>query len=149
MEDLVVEDLPRNIGVSNFNVQLLLDLLTYCKYKLAALEIEYHSYPQQKRLVDGTVSRPTAYLKPFFEYPVIQKIAKKHNHGEDEILLKRAVQRGIIGIPKTVNVSRMKTNLNLFSFNLDQDDMNEIASLDCNARFNDLVEEAFGYELPI
>jgi D-xylose reductase len=170
MEDLVDEGLVRNIGVSNFNVQLLLDLLTYCKYKPATLEIEHHPYLQQKRLVkwvtsqdihiiayasfgpsvyNGTVPRPTAHLKSFFEHPVIQKIAKKHNHGEGEILLKWAAQRGIVVIPKTVNVSRMKTNLNLFSFDLDQDDMNEIANLDCNARFNDLVEETFGYELPI
>jgi D-xylose reductase len=38
MEDLVDSGLVRNIGISNFNVQSILDLLTYCKYRPAVLE---------------------------------------------------------------------------------------------------------------
>ncbi|RCI02450.1 NAD(P)H-dependent D-xylose reductase (XR) [Rhizopus stolonifer] len=170
VEDLVDQGLVRNIGVSNFNVQLILDMFTYCKYKPAILEIEHHPYLQQKRLINwaasqeihtiayasfgpsvynGDVPNSVKHLQSFFEHPVIKKIAEKHNHGAGEILLKWSVQRGIVVIPKSVNVSRMKTNLDLFSFELDQDDLKEISDLDCNARFNDFVEEIFTFELPI
>ncbi|CAO3668647.1 hypothetical protein G6F70_007613 [Rhizopus microsporus] len=170
MEELVDEGLVRNIGVSNFNVQSILDILTYCKYKPAALEIEHHPYLQQKRLIKWVNSHdihiiaygafgPTVYggvvpnhlkdVQSLFEHPVIKKIAEKHKHEPGEILLKWVIQRGITVIPKTTKVERMKSNLNLFSFDLDEDDFKEIEKLDIKARFNDLVEEMYGYEFPI
>ncbi|CAO3702919.1 unnamed protein product [Rhizopus stolonifer] len=170
MEDLVDQKLVRNIGVSNFNVQLILDMLTYCKYKPAILEIEHHPYLQQRRLVkwaasqeihtiayasfgpsvfDNLVPNKVKHLQSLFEHPVIKEIAKKHNHGAGEVLLRWAVQNNVVVIPKSVNVSRMKTNLDLFSFELDQDDMKAIEDLESNSRFNDFVEETYGEDFPI
>lgn len=97
----------------------------------------------------GVVPNHLKDAQSLFEHPVIKKIAEKHKHEPGEILLKWVIQRGITVIPKTTKVERMKSNLNLFSFDLDEDDFKEIEKLDIKARFNDLVEEMYGYEFPI
>jgi D-xylose reductase len=168
MEKLVDAGVVRNIGVSNFNVQSVLDLLAYCKYLPAALEIEHHPYLQQKRLIDwvrgqnihiiayasfgntafDVVPAHTRHLPNMLSHPVIQKIAAKHNRGTGQVCLAWAVQRDIIVIPKSVNVSRMESNLDIF-FELDQDDLKEIEELEARARFCDHFIDTTGHEFPI
>ncbi|KAI8883233.1 xylose reductase [Backusella circina FSU 941] len=169
MEKLVDAGLVRNIGISNFNVQSVLDLLTYCKYKPATLEIEYHPYLQQKRLIDWVRKQdiqiiayasfgPTvftntsdnmAHLPSLLDHPVVEKIAKKYNLSTGQIVLKWAVRNDVVVIPKSVNVRRMKSNNDLFSFTLDEKDVDALNGLEANMRFNDISVEVYGFELPI
>ncbi|KAI8886648.1 4-dihydromethyltrisporate dehydrogenase [Backusella circina FSU 941] len=169
MEKLVDAGLVRNIGISNFNVQTILDLLTYCKYKPATLEIEYHPYLQQRRLVDwirkqdihtiayasfgptafSVVPEKIAHFPSLLKHPVAEKIAEKHSISAGQVVLKWAVQHEVVVIPKSVNVERMKTNLDLYSFTLDEEDMKAMDDLEANARFNDLNLAAYGFELPM
>ncbi|KAI8888370.1 xylose reductase [Backusella circina FSU 941] len=169
MEKLVDAGLVRNIGISNFNVQSVLDLLTYCKYKPAILEIEHHPYLQQKRLVDWVRKQdiqvvayasfgPTvftntsdnmAHLPSLLDHPVVEKIAKKHNLSTGQTVLKWAVQQDVVVIPKSVNIKRMKVNKDLFSFTLDEEDLAALNGLETNTRFNDISLEVYGFELPI
>ncbi|KAI8888412.1 xylose reductase [Backusella circina FSU 941] len=168
MEKLIDAGLVRNIGISNFNTQTILDLLTYCKYKPATLEIEHHPYLQQKRLVDWVRSKDihiiayasfgpavfskipdkVRHLQSLLTHPVVEEIAKKHSIGSGQVMLRWAAQRDVVVIPKSVKVERMKSNLDLFSFKLDDQDMKELSRLDENARFNDVCIEIFGVEVP-
>jgi D-xylose reductase len=133
------------------------------------LLVEHHPYLQQKRLIDwvkskdihviayasfgpavyNQVPKGIAHLQSLFSHPVIDKISKKHNKGPGEILLRWGVQRDIVVIPKSVNVERMKSNLDLFTFKLDSDEMEAIAAMDENARFNDICAEALNFGVPI
>ncbi|KAG2207146.1 hypothetical protein INT47_012199 [Mucor saturninus] len=169
MEILVDAGLVRNIGISNFNVQSVLDLLTYARITPAVLEIELHPYLWQERLVNWVKSQgieiiayasfgntvfdavppATAHVPSLMTHPTVAKIAQKHNRNNGQILLSFAAQQNIIVIPKSVQESRMKTNLDLFSYKLDADDIEQLKSLNINARFNDLVPNTFGLELPI
>jgi D-xylose reductase len=169
LENLVDQGLVRNIGISNFNVQTILDLLTYARIRPSVLEIEYHPYLQQKRLVNWVTSQDlhviayasfgnaaftnvphgVSHIENLLAHPVIKKIADKNNLNAGQVLLEFATQQNITVIPKTVQVERMKSNLDLFSRKLDDQDIVEIKALDINARFNDLVPEVYGLELPI
>lgn len=169
LEKLVDEGLIRNIGISNFNTQAILDLLTYARIRPSILEIEYHPYLQQKRLIDWVKSQDIqiiayasfgnvafddvpphiAHLKNLFEHPVITKIAEKHGLNAGQVLLAWAAQQDIVVIPKSVNVARMKTNLDIFSKKLDQEDFEQIKTLNENARFNDFFPNTYGFDLPL
>lgn len=169
LEKLVDEGLVRNIGISNFNVQSVLDLLTYARIRPAVLEIELHPYLQQPRLVEwvraqdiqviayasfgnavfDTVPSGTAHLPNLLAHPVLKKIAAKHGRNTGQIALKFSAQKDIVVIPKSVQVERMKSNLDIFSFDLDEEDLQELKELDANARFNDLTVDTFGIELPL
>ncbi|KAI9272457.1 xylose reductase [Sporodiniella umbellata] len=170
MESLVDEGLARNIGISNFNVQSILDLLTYCRYKPAVLEIEHHLYLQQKRLINWVISQgihivafaslgPTVYgdyvpdgikgIPQLMKNPTILQMAQKYQCDSAQIMLKWAVQRNITVIPKTVNINRMKSNRDLFSFTIDPKDMKSLESFERGARFCDIVPEIFGIDLPL
>ncbi|KAI8136410.1 xylose reductase [Fennellomyces sp. T-0311] len=169
MEKLVDEGLVRNIGISNFNVQLILDLLTYCKYKPAALQVELHPYLQQTRLVRWVQShgiQVTAYssfgpaafdnftaegkkLGPLLEHDTVKKIADKHDKSTGQVLLRWSVERPVAVIPKSAHVERMKSNHDLFTWSLDDEDRKAINAMDVNVRFNNLAEDVYGFELPI
>lgn len=169
LEDLVDSGLIRNIGISNFNVQSTIDLLSYARIVPSVLEIEHHPYFQQTRLVKWvqsqgiriiayasfgnavfeTVPPGTEHLENLMKNPVILSIAKKHQRDAGQILLAWAVQHEVIVIPKTVNVERMKNNLDVDNIELDEDDLQEIAKLEANARFNDLLENTHGIDFPI
>lgn len=65
-----------------------------------------------------------------FENDTLKKIAAKHNKSVTQIILKYLTKNDIIVLAKTTNIDRMKENISIFDFELDQDDMNEIKSLD-------------------
>ncbi|KAI9480849.1 MAG: 4-dihydromethyltrisporate dehydrogenase [Benjaminiella poitrasii] len=167
MEKLVDAGLTRNLGVSNFNCQLIMDLLTYAKYKPATLQIELHPYLQQDPLVKWVQEQgiqvtayssfgPSSYvvfsdtaktIPTLFEHDVIKSIASKHNKTPAQVLLRWSVERKVAVIPKSMNEDRLKSNLDIFSFKLDEKDTEEIKKLEQNLRFNSLF--AYGINIPL
>lgn len=111
LEECVEAGLTKSIGVSNFNVQLIADLLTYAKIKPAVNQVELHPYLTQEGLIDFLTKQNvhiTAYSslgssdsplrKPgdptLLDEPVIVEIAKNHNKTPAHVLLKWSEQRG-------------------------------------------------------
>lgn len=127
MQELVKKGLVRNIGVSNFNVSLLRDLINSCDIRPAVLQVELHPLLTQKKLLKYCKSKQihvTAYssfgatsyvelgaTKPeesLTNYEVVKGLAEKYKKSPAQILLKWAVQQRIAIIPKTVNEGRLK-----------------------------------------
>lgn len=67
-----------------------------------------------------------------FENPVLDEIAQKHKKTTAQVMLRWHIQRGVVVIPKSTHYERMKENLNVFDFMLDEEDMAKIAALDKN-----------------
>lgn len=169
LEDLVDAGKIRNIGISNFNVQSTLDLLSYARIPPSVLEIEHHPYLQQRRLVNWAQSQGiqviayasfgnavftkfppgTEHLDNLMKHPVIVSIAEKHKRDVGQVLLAWAVHHNVIVIPKTVNVDRMKSNLDIDNIKLDDEDLQKIAKLEANARFNDFFDGTYGFNFPL
>lgn len=158
LEKFVDQGKIKSIGVSNFSGALLQDLLRGARIPPAALQIEHHPYLVQDRLVKYAQSQgilvvayssfgPLSFLElgsevakttpPLFENKVITKIAESHGKTPSQILLRWATQRGVAVIPKSSNKERLLQNLHVEDFNLTEDEINEISSLDKGLRFND------------
>jgi len=129
----------RAIGVSNINRRLYDDLRKDCRIVPAVNQVECHIYyPQldyQKYLQSrGTVMQSWAPFtegrKRIFDEPVLKEIASAHGKTSAQIALKYLVQNGIPVIPKSSKVSRMKENLSIFDFELDQNELSQIRALD-------------------
>lgn len=157
MEKLVTDGLIKAIGVANFTGPMLIDLLTYAKIVPAVNQIELHPYNQQTKLVDfckyktiavtaysplGSPANNKKQNNPpkLFEDEKINYLAKKYNKTVAKILIRWAIQRGTIAIPKSVNPENIKNNIEVFDFDLLTEDMNEIAKLDKRHRFIDPSE---------
>ncbi|GJC88295.1 NAD(P)H-dependent D-xylose reductase XYR1 [Colletotrichum liriopes] len=157
MESLVEKGLSKSIGVSNFQGQLLYDLLRYAKIPPATLQIEHHPYLVQPDLVKLAANEGiavTAYSSfgpasfkefnmehatdfvPLFEEPTITAIAKKHNKEPSQVLLRWATQRGLAVIPKTSRKNILAQNLAVTDFDLEQAEIDKISALDRKTRFN-------------
>ncbi|KAI7878224.1 xylose reductase [Lichtheimia hyalospora FSU 10163] len=169
IEKLVDDGLARNIGISNFNVQTILDMLTYCRIKPSILQIEHHPYLQQPRLVDWVKKQgihimayssfgPISYNEmtatgkntpTLFDNETIKSIAAKHDKTPGQVLLRWSTQRDIVVIPKSLNAGRMAANLGVFGWSLDEEDLKAIGTLNAGLRFNDTMEPAYGIDLPI
>jgi D-xylose reductase len=171
MEDLVRAGLVKNIGVCNFGVSLLRDLLSYARIPPAVLQVELHPYLTQEKLfrfcqesrIAVTAFSPLAAQSYFsfgmarqdesvLEQSVVRQAAARHNKTPAQIVLRWGVQRGTAVVPKTVNFERLRENLALFDFELSADEMQQISSLNRNRRFNDpgeFCEAAFGTFFPI
>jgi D-xylose reductase len=161
MELLVDQGLAKNIGVSNYQGSLILDLLRYARIRPAALQIEHHPYLVQKDLIDlakaediavtgyssfGPLSfRELEWQKaydtpPLFENEAVTKIAKKHNKKPAQVLLRWATQRGLAVIPKSNTQARLAENLDVTSFDLTEEEIASISALDKGIRFNNPVD---------
>lgn len=158
MESLVDKKLTRSIGVSNFQAQLLMDLLRYARIRPATLQIEHHPYLTQPRLVDyaqkeglavtayssfGPLSFIELGLKHaqttplLFEHDVVKGIAQKHGRTPAQVLLRWATQRKVAVIPKSNNPTRLAQNLQVTDFDLESSELEAISALDKGLRFND------------
>jgi D-xylose reductase len=171
MEELVRSGLVRNIGVSNFGVALLRDLLASAEIKPAVLQVELHPYLTQEKLLRFCRERRIAvtafsplgaasYVElgmagndvPAIEQPVVQEAAQRHKKTPAQILLRWGIERGTAVIPKTARLERLRENLAIFDFELTADERIAINSLNTNRRYNDpgeFAERAFNKFLPI
>lgn len=157
MEALVEKGLAKSIGISNFQAQLIYDLLRYAKIRPATLQIEHHPYLVQQELLNLAKREGiavTAYssfgpasfvefnmqhavkLTPLMEDETIKKIAAKYNRAPSQVLLRWATQRGLAIIPKSSRHETMVSNLHSTDFDLSEEDIATISAFDRGIRFN-------------
>ncbi len=166
MEFLVKDNLVREIGICNYNCSLLHDLMSYATIKPKVLQIESHPYLTQENLIktaknygiEVVAFSPLGALSYFeldmaqkedslLEHKSILELSQKYEKTPAQILLRWAIQRGTKIIPKSSNSNRMKENIDVDSFLLEEPDLRLISSLNKNKRFNDpgkFCEAAFG-----
>ncbi|EGG22724.1 aldehyde reductase [Cavenderia fasciculata] len=141
MEKLVQDGLVKNIGVSNFNVQLLNDLLTFAKIKPVVNQVELHPYlaqPKLKYFCDKKNIHLTAYSPlgsgVLVNDVAVGEIAKKYKVSIPNVLCRWAIQQGFSVIPKSTNEERIKDNFKTLDFKIDDADMEILSKLDKGSR---------------
>ena len=139
MEELYGEGRIRAIGVCNFDAARLMDLCYNVSVKPRVEQIERHPHYQSTEdlaVMEKLGVRPEAWapfaegLKRMFTEPVLQRIAEKHGRTTAQIILRWNIQQGVAVIPKSVHPERMRENLAVWDFFLDEEDMTAIAALD-------------------
>ena len=129
----------RAIGVSNFYPDHFIDLASNVEIVPAVNQVETHVFDQQIEAQGymkefGTHVMAWAPLAEgrnnFFTNPVLEAIGKKYGKSVAQVALRWLIQRDVIIIPKSVHVDRMQQNMDIFDFELSQEDMAAIAALD-------------------
>lgn len=172
LESFVEKGFSKSIGVSNYNVQLLMDLLTYAKIKPAVNQFEVHPYLTQKNLVKYCLDNKIAitaynslakgkYVEVYhgkdkqeksldlLSETITIELAKKYNVGAGNIVLNWALIQDICVIPSTANPNRMKENLKSLEFKLSKEDIEELNALNIPYRFNESLQYPFGQNIDI
>jgi diketogulonate reductase-like aldo/keto reductase len=141
MEELYEKGLIRAIGVSNFLVHHLEDFLPECKVIPAVNQIEFHPELIQPELLEycrGKGIQPEAWSPimkgKVLNIPVLQELAAKYGKTPVQIVLRWDIQKGVVTIPKSVKPERIISNADIFDFELSDEDMAKIDSLDKNRR---------------
>jgi len=171
METVADSGLSRFIGVCNYNVSLMRDLLNYARIPPAVLQVESHPYLTQEKLmrfcreqdVALTAFSPLGALsyleldmadagESVLVNPAVTAIADRLGKTPAQVVLRWGVQRGNAIIPKTSRPERLIENAELFDIELTPQDMASINALNKNQRFNDpgvFAEQAFNTFFPI
>eukprot|EP00397_Hematodinium_sp_SG-2012_P035811 GEMP01038580.1.p1 GENE.GEMP01038580.1~~GEMP01038580.1.p1 ORF type:complete len:368 (+),score=95.65 GEMP01038580.1:72-1175(+) len=145
MEDLYLGGKCRAIGVSNFSIRHLKDLISKGRVKPMVLQVEFHPKLMQSELLhfckdEGIQLQAYASLGSgdskngggsFFTMKGIQDAAKKYEKTPAQILLRWGLEKGVCIIPKSASPSRIRENANIFDFELTPP---EVAEIDSNNR---------------
>lgn len=139
LEDLYDEGKIKAIGISNFYPDRMVDLASFTRIKPMINQIEIHPYHQQvfsKEWHDKYGVQLEAWApfgegrKNMFELSELKEIGDKYGKTVAQVILRWHLQRGIVVIPKSTHLERMKENFNVFDFELAQEDMDVISKLD-------------------
>ncbi|XP_051167153.1 1,5-anhydro-D-fructose reductase-like [Leptopilina boulardi] len=159
MEKLVEKGLTKSIGLSNFNENQIMDIINNAKIKPSNLQVELHAYHQQRALREfcklhnititaySPLGSPGAkeHFKNKYNYnadkfpdllghPVVKTIADKYKKTTAQVLLRQMIQEGLIVIPKSSNPERIKANIDIFDFNLTDEELQQLDNLDRGAK---------------
>lgn len=141
LEKLYADGVVRAIGVSNFEIHHLEDLLADAKVVPVVNQVECHPLLNQLKLqeyCDAKGIRITAWsplMKGNLDLPLLQELAAKYGKTPAQIVLRWDLQRGIITIPKSVTPERIRENADIFDFALSDEDMEAINGLNQDHRF--------------
>lgn len=139
MEELYREGRIKAIGVCNFMPDRLMDLCWNVDIKPQINQIERHPHYQrvdELKIMKEFGIQPEAWapfaegLKGMFEEPILKSIAEKYKKTPAQVILRWNVQSGVAIIPKSVHKERMNENIEIWDFELDENDMELIAALD-------------------
>ena len=159
MEGLVEAGLVKRIGVCNFGTALIRDLQSYARIQPSVLQVEMHPYLTQQKLlrfcqeenITVTAFSPfgaSSYVplnmaganESVLDDPEVIAIAGDLGKTPGQVVLRWAIQRGTVTIPKTQTVAHLRDNIELFDFELGNGEMTRLDRLDRNRRFNDPAE---------
>ena len=136
MEELYQAGKVRAIGLSNFLPHHIDNILEDCTVRPAVDQIEYHPGYSQEAAVQYCKERDILVQawspigrQRVLEEPLVLELAGKYAVSPAQICLKFAVQRGIIPLPKSSSVERMKENLDLYSFEMEREDIWRLATM--------------------
>lgn len=149
LETLYEQKKVRAIGVCNFDIDHLDNLLAKCEIIPVVNQIECHPYFQQKEMKQYCAEHniyveswsPLYRGEEVFSEAIIQDIAKRHHKTAAQIILRWHIQEGSIVIPKSVTPKRITENFDIFDFQLSDDDMEMISSLDQHKRRGPIPNE--------
>lgn len=139
LEDAYKEGKLRAIGVSNFYPDHFIDLASNVEIPPMVNQVETHVFDQQiqaKKYMEEYKCHIMAWgplaegRNNFFTNPVLEAIGKKYGKSVAQVALRWLIQRGVIIIPKSVHMDRMKQNLDIYDFTLSDEDMAAIGRLD-------------------
>lgn len=153
MEAMVTSGKVRSIGVSNFTVEQLEHLGTVAKLPISVNQIELHPYLPQREMVEYCRKKNIAVMGyaplgsggmgrfptdgPLLSHPTVSKIAAQMGISEGQVLIRWGLQkypRTLVSIPKSSNGKRLRDNADVFGWDLSDDAMAAIDSLDCGFR---------------
>ena len=142
LEELYDEGKIKAIGISNFSAERMADIATFNRIVPAVNQVETHLFWQQYGLhewmqkygIQHEAWGPLAQhrLKEVLENPIVKRIADAHGKTSAQVALRQHIQRGIVVIPKSVHIERMKQNLDIFDFALTAEEMEQLRTLDEN-----------------
>lgn len=159
MESLVDSGLVKRIGVCNIGTAMLRDVKSYARIQPSVLQVEMHPYLTQPNLLRFSQEEDIAVtaFSPFgassyvplnmagenesvLEEEIVKSIGATHGKSPGQVVLRWAVQRGTVAIPKTQTTAHLKDNIEIYDFELSEEEMKQIDSLERNRRFNDPAE---------
>nr|CAH7744771.1 unnamed protein product [Callosobruchus chinensis] len=157
LESQVKKGLTKAIGLSNFNSEQVQRIHKSAEIKPVVNQVELHAYLQQKELRDackvldvavtafsplGSPGANTHFQNKYnyslndfpdiLGHPVVKELSEKYRKLPAQILLKHLIQQDVIVIPKSSNPERIKANIDLFDFELSEDDLEKLNALDKN-----------------
>ena len=142
MERLYKEKRVRSIGVSNFLQHHLEDLLTSVEIVPMVNQMEFHPYLVQQKLLDFCNANRIQYeaWSPLmqgniFDLDIMKDLAAKYNKTIAQIVLRWDLQKGVVTIPKSSKKERIIANADLFDFEISDEDVKLLDSLDRGKRF--------------
>lgn len=152
MEELYAQGRIKVLGVCNFQIPHLEDLMARATIQPAVNQIELHPYFPQKELRQfarahniaieswspiggsgGSGGKGTSD-SALLDQPILQTIGEKYNKTSAQVVIRWHIQNGLIVIPKSVHVERIKENIAIFDFKLTDEDMNAINGLETGKR---------------
>lgn len=139
MEELYKEGKIKAIGVSNFYPDRLVDICLFNEVIPAVNQVEVNVFHQQKE-AEKVMTKYQVQMQawaPFaegrndmFNQPLLKEIGNRYNKTVAQVILRWLIQRGIVVLAKSTRKSRMEENINIFDFELSEQEMQMIAELD-------------------
>ncbi len=139
MERALKEGLVRSIGVSNFDPVRLADLCAFAEVKPVLNQVETHVFWQQKEAHENMEKLSVQHMAwgpfaegahNFFKNPLLTEIGKAHGKGVGQVALRYLMDLGVVVIPKSTHKERMEENIDVFDFDLTDEEKAKIADLD-------------------
>ncbi|GAC1499715.1 MAG: aldo/keto reductase [Candidatus Saccharimonadales bacterium] len=141
LELILANGTAKSIGVSNYTIRHLEEMKKYAKIQPVINQIELHVFLQQPDLIsycqDNNIIieaySPLAHAKAM-DNQKVQELAKKYNKSYAQIMLRYLIQLELVVLPKSITPHRIKENINIFDFNLDDNDVQILKDQDENLR---------------
>ncbi|MFI5271309.1 MAG: aldo/keto reductase [Candidatus Saccharimonadales bacterium] len=141
LEEIQKNGGANSIGVSNYTIRHLKEMESYSGVVPAVNQVELHIFLQQPELVEYCKENnivveaysPLAHAHEMND-ETINSIAKKHDKTYAQVMLRWLLQKDLVILPKSVTPSRIAENIDIFDFELDEDDLAKIANLDKDMR---------------
>ncbi|KKQ87436.1 MAG: hypothetical protein UT09_C0016G0004 [Parcubacteria group bacterium GW2011_GWF2_38_8] len=141
MEEIYKSGKAKAIGVSNYTIAHLEEMKKYVKVMPAVNQVEFHPFLYQEELLNYCKENGIQFeaYRPLtkgekINDKTITEVAKKYGKTNAQILLRWSLQHGCITIPKSVHKERIEENINIFDFELKEEDMSRLDGLNENLR---------------